>query len=369
VLHSPAVPKATDAVKVTARVLSSTPTTVEVFHRIDSLTNANPWVSAPMFDDGTNGDAVPNDGVYTATLTQHQVNNRIVQFYVRATGNDGQISEAPRLGAARPAMWIVDNRTIPTTLRRETLHHFGLRSRCASTSSGQSPKFQYDFPRLSNHYFNCVFINEERDIIYNAGIRKSGSPWTRSDANILDRGKWKVPADRVLRNRDKSSYDNDATNATSRHHNRLVRYWLYLFGHPANENEFVNLTVNADQVAIREDTEFVDNNLLDRCFPDGKNGELMRSDDEWWFQDDWNRTNRNADWSYKGTPATIRYHTEWMARSREAQYDYSSLIEFFKTVSNTNSSRDLVDRVLDPQLATMVAAVPRLRWRLGFAHA
>jgi hypothetical protein len=131
-----------------------------------------------------------------------------------------------------------------------------------------------------------------------------------------------------------------------------------LFGHPANENEFVNVVVNSDGIAVREDVEFVDNNLLDRCFPEGKDGQLMRSDDEWWFTDSWNRVNRNADWSYKGANAgTIRYHTEWMARTREAEYDYSALIEFFKTVSNGGSTQEQVDRILDPQLALMMAAV------------
>jgi hypothetical protein len=61
--------------------------------------------------------------------------------------------------------------------------------------------------------------------------------------------------------------------------------------------------------------------------------------------------NRNADWSYKGTNAAIRYHTEWMARSREDDYDYSTLIEFFKTDSNSQTTQEQVDRVLDPNLA------------------
>ena len=45
---------------------------------------------------------VSGDGIYTATLTEHQSNGRVVQFYVRATAN-GEESLQPRAGALRPA--------------------------------------------------------------------------------------------------------------------------------------------------------------------------------------------------------------------------------------------------------------------------
>ncbi len=360
VLHQPAVPASNDPVVVTARVTSATPlTSVQVFHRQSiqwtKPEDENMFTAAPMFDDGTNGDAVAGDGLYAATITTHQNNNAIVEFFVRATGPGGA-TEVPRGGASRPAMWIVDDRTLDSRLRTQRFV-LSLRDRSAlETSNGQSPTFQYDFPRLSNHYFNTTFIHNETDIYYNAEIRKSGSPWTRSDGSELDRGKWKLPHDRIFRGRDKSTFDNDAGGG-ARHHNRLVRYWLYVLGHPVNENEFIYQTINSSGQNIREDTEPVDGTLISRNFPGGNQGQLMRSDDEWWFQDDWNRNQRNADWSYKGTDEAIRYQTEWMSRSREAEYDYSALTEFFKSVSNSSSTREQLDRVIDPELALMMAAV------------
>lgn len=359
VLHSPAVPRTSDPVLITARVTSQTPlAAVEVVHRADSVTNTNPWSVKPMVDDGTAGDAVANDGVYTATLTEHQVNGRIVQFYVRATAANGGTAELPKNGATRPALWIVDSRAILTSsdLRKQRLIVPAQNRDALVTSSGESAKFGYDFPRLSNHYFNATFIHNEAEIYYNAELRKSGSPWTRTDDSVLDRGKWKLPGDRMFRNRDKFTFDNDATSA-ARHHNRLMRYWLYLLGHPVNENEFVTQMVNLDAPVTREDVEPVDGAMISRNFPDGNKGQLMRSDDEWWFQDNWSRSNRDADWSYKGTDEPIRYHTEWMLRSRENEYDYSSLTEFFRTVSNPGSSEELLNRVLDPNLTLMMAAV------------
>ena len=356
-LHSPAVPRSTEPVRITARVTSVTPlTAVEAVHRTDDINNANPWVATAMVDNGTGGDEVADDGLYTATITTHQVANQIVQFYVRATATGGATGQLPTGGATRPAMWIVDNRVQTNTLRLQRFIISNYDRDALTESSGQSTKFQYDFPRLSNHYFNATFIHNDTDVYYNAELRKSGSPWTRDGGNGLTRSKWKVPRDRLFRGREKSTYDNDPEGG-SRHHNRLTRYWLYLLGHPANENEFIYNLINSDSVAIREDTESIDGEMVARVFPNGGDGQLMRSDDEWWFLDDWNRTQRDADWSYKGTDASIRYHTEWMMRSREHENDYSSLTEFFKTVSNSGSTEAQLNRVLDPNLTLLMAAV------------
>lgn len=358
VLHSPAVPTSSQNVVVTARIGSaSPPPSVVVKHRPDSnqFPNTTPWTTTPMVDDGTAGDEVAGDGIYSATLTQYRNNGRIVQFYVEAA-NAGGVSMSPKQGPDRPAMWIVDDRTLPTTLRRQRFIISAADRDALNTSAGESARYRFDFPRLSNHYFPCVFIHDEREIYYGAEIRKSGSPWTRSDGAQLDRGKWKLPGDTPFRGRDKFTFDNDATNNTNRHHNRLHRYWLYLFGHPANENEFVFYVVNGDAPAVREDVEAPDNGLLSRVFPDGEEGELYRTDDEWWFTDSWSRTSRNADWSYKGSDDPIKYHTEWMRRSRETEYDYAALVDMFKTV-NSNASKADLDRIIDPDLVLLMAAI------------
>ncbi len=363
VLHSPAVPKPAEPVRVTARVTSRLPlSTVEVVHRADDINNAGSWQTAAMVDDGTGGDAEADDGIYTATITDHQTNGRVVQFYVRATADGGGTSVAPRGGASLPGLWIVDNRTLDSRLRRQRFV-VSAYDRDIFSTSGDSPsaKYGYKYPRLSNHYVNATFIHNESDVYYNAEIRKSGSPWTRSSGSDLGRGKWKVPRDRFFRGREKNTFDNDAEGG-SRHHNRITRYWLYVLGHPVNENEFVYHVINNGSLAIREDTEPVDGELVARAYPEGGSGQLYRSDDEWWFSDDWNRTPRDADWSYKGTTSTLRYHTEWMARSRESEYDYGPLIEFFRNVTNSPSYpaatyREVINRLLEPDLVPMMAAV------------
>ena len=83
--HAPIIPRSTDPVSSTARVIdeSTSGLTVTLWWRIDS---ASPPAFAPtqMFDDGAHGDASAGDGVYGIVLPA-MPNNTLVEFYVEAT--------------------------------------------------------------------------------------------------------------------------------------------------------------------------------------------------------------------------------------------------------------------------------------------
>lgn len=353
--HSPAVPTSSDAVIITARVDSAMPlTSVRVRHRLDNTAGDNAWGMTVMADSGSNGDEIAGDGIYTATLAQYQGNNSVVQFYVEATSGGG-VSRQPTRAPDRPALWVVDNSSIPSDLRSQRFV-ISERSLNALGGAGESGTFDFAFPRLSNHYFNATFISNEQDIIYNCELRKSGSPWTRSGGSNLSRAKWKTPGDRRFRGYSKRAIDNDAGGGRA-YHNRIIRYWLYLFGHPANENEFVRVIVNGGNADLREDVEPNANDFLKRNWEDGQLGELYRIDDEWWFEDDWSRDNRNADWSYKDTDEPERYHAEWIKRSRETEYDYSSFVNWVKAVGENDFTRDEIERMADIDMMAANAVV------------
>lgn len=352
--HAPAVPRSNQEVKVTVRVLSpSGVSSVQLFHRADSSSGNAAWSSKTMFDDGVQGgDVLAGDGTYTATLTEHQVNGRIVQFYARVTAGNGASFQRPTWGAERPAMYVVDDRTIPRDLRaaRFIISAFDL----DAIASGATARHQYRYPRLSNHYKNMTFISNEEEVHYNGFIRNSGSPWTRG--GDLSRGKWKLPEDRKFRGHVKFTFDNDPT-AGRMHHNRISRYMLYLLGHPVNENEFIRVIINSQNPSLREDTEPVAKDMMDRLFENGREGELYRIDDEWWFTDSWDRRDRNADWSYKNSENPVRYQTEWMKRTAEDDYDYSALINLFRTISTTPYTQAQIERLVDAEATLMMAAV------------
>ena len=184
-------------------------------------------------------------------------------------------------------------------------------------------------------------------------MRNSGSPWTRGGG--LDRPKFKLPNDRRFRSHSHYYYDNDP--AGGNFHNRVTRYWLYLMGHPVSESEIVRLVVNNYGIDLREEIEPVHHDLLNRNFDRGSHGQLYRIDDEWWFADNWERDQRDADWDYKGTDNPGRYRTEWMKRTNEAEDDFTGLIAFFKLVSSGKYTQGEIEKFLDPRAVLKYAAV------------
>jgi hypothetical protein len=386
--HFPVVPSSTQPVVVTARVQSSaTPPTVELVRRLDNANADAAWTRQPMNDAGTAGDATAGDGVYSATVPA-QADTTITQFYVEATAPGGEINQSPRNGATRPAMWIVDNAP-PTGRPGTVVHRFILSQyhRAALGTAGWSSKYDWDFPRMSNFEFNSTAIIGETtfaggpEVLYNCGMRKGGSPWTRSADSTLDRMRWKSPGDVRYRNRVKSGVDNDAT-GQSRFHNRITRYWLYLFGYAVPDHEFIQQVVNESAPRLGDDMEPTDSDFFDRAYSEDPEGELFEIDDAWFMYDQAPTATGNeeridaasvtgrwalADWTAPATPTTpsadspIFFHGNWPLRFPEDRYDYSSLAAFIKTtVTGTpasNSWRDQMSRQLDIERAAAYTAV------------
>ncbi|MGI9244664.1 MAG: lamin tail domain-containing protein, partial [Verrucomicrobiales bacterium] len=287
VVHSPAVPKPNNPVKISAQVASAEAlSSVKVFYRLDddediksSFAGAD-WQQATMVDDGS--------GLFSASLNQFNDNGDIVQFYVEAESASGGITRMPPfietppennplnsppiVGPARPAMWIVDSRDMLDengsggSLLRERFIISRYDREALRQSSGHSPAYHYNFPKMSNHFFNATFISNESEVYYLAELRKSGSPFTRSSGNELAHGKWKLPGDRLFRGRRRSVFDASGTNEGSNTprfwDDRIARYFLYQLGHPINEFEFVHWVVNTDNFKLRENHEPISNDML-----------------------------------------------------------------------------------------------------------
>ncbi|MGC6426311.1 MAG: lamin tail domain-containing protein [Akkermansiaceae bacterium] len=358
VIHSPAVPKSGDAVTVSAQIDSAlTLDSVELAYRLDNSSGNGTWQRAAMTDDGT--------GLFSVTVDQFNADRNIIQFYVEANSG-GNITTQPRYGANRPAMWIVDNRTMPNTLLQERFIVSEYDRRALTTSVGGTAAFDYNFPKTSNHFFNATFIANESEIYYNAEIRKSGSPFTRATNAAIDHGKWKLPGDRLFRNRRRSVIDASGTpqgsNTPRFYDDRIARYFLYQLGHPVNEMEFTHVVINTDAFRVRENHEPISNDFLNRNFEDGSDGTLLRIDDEWRVTNDRANTttrpaSRNADWSYKDTENPVAYHSEWLMRTRESDYDYGPFVELTRMLDTANPEERVLERLADSEMLALNAAV------------
>lgn len=355
IVHSPAVPTTSQPVTVSAQITSTSPsTTVELVHRLDTSGGNGTWIRTPMTDDG--------HGLFTATVSQNTSQGQITQFYVEATSGSESTTQ-PRFGPDRPAMWMVDSRTMPEGLLQNRFIFSEYDQRALTTTIGHSPAFAYNFPRMSNQYFNATFIANESEIYYNAEIRKSGSPFTRATNPNIDHGKWKLPGDRLFRGRRRNVIDASGTNEGSGtprfYDDRIARYFLYQLGHPVNEMEFTHTVVNDNAFRVRENHEPISNDFLNRNFDDGSQGTLLRIDDQWRFTSDDgdSRSSRNADWAYKDSENPIAYHSEWLMRTRESDHDYGNFIELTRLLDENKTDEDTLERVADSNMLALNATV------------
>ncbi len=107
--HLPVVPRSTDSVVVTARIVDESPSGISVtlFHRVDAATPPA-FSSMTMRDDGLSGDTAANDGLYSAVLPA-QPNGSVVEFYIQATDQSGKSRTWPA-----PAIASADDGSGPT---------------------------------------------------------------------------------------------------------------------------------------------------------------------------------------------------------------------------------------------------------------
>ncbi len=194
--HYPAVPRSTNTVTISARVFSARPlAAVQLRHRLGDSDGLTTWQSKPMFDDGLHGgDAVANDGLYTAQLAAYRRSDQVAEFYVEAETREGQSATMPRAGAEQPALFVVDDRELPRDLRlvRIVISPRDLKA----IAEGGTAAHGFHFPRLSNHYFNGTLINDD-EVCYGVKVRPSGSLIQRGAD--LNKVKLKLPEDHAFR--------------------------------------------------------------------------------------------------------------------------------------------------------------------------
>ena len=365
--HSPAVPSTADNVRISARVASApAPTSMEIVYRQDTSGGNGTWQTTAMNDSGTGGDTSAGDGIWSGQITDQKFQARIVQFYVRSTAPGGVQSFLPARGAQGSAMYVVDDDVPEVDVTTYRYVYSAYDARAWASGSNSNATYDYKFPHLSNSYKNMTLVVDESEVYYNCEVRPSGSPWhAGSRTSLNQRGKWRMPKDNRFRGLAKLSFDNTpaAEGAANIFNNKVPRQILYLMGHETSENEFATIITNAD--TPRNSVEIFEvkgNDFLKRNFgPDGSQGELFRADDIFFFNDSNSKdqiTNRH--WWYAGDdwPGPARYHSQWLLRSKEADYDYSALINMLDTVQGgSNYTQEEIDRLVNAQRICMVAAV------------
>ncbi len=332
VAHGPVLPADGQPVVVTARVHDTDGlSTLVLRYRVDPSTNL---VEVAMADDGTGGDAVAGDGLFSGTIPGEV--GKLVAFHLVATD---------RAAAAASA-------TFPSTApERECLVRFGETQfggtfgtyRIWMTQATRSLWTSRE--KLSNAPLDVTFVYGDQRAIYNAGSYYAGSPFVSGGytgpTGALCGYVVHLPADDRFLGATEMKLDWPVRDPSLQC--EQVAYWMAdELRIPSNHRRFVYLFVNGSRrAALYEDAQQPNSDMVAQYFPDDEEGDLYKIDD--WFEFD------NGASGFVNIDATLddfttaggekklaRYRWNWRKRAvKESASDYRSLFA-------------LVDAIQDP---------------------
>ena len=366
VTHSPIAPAPGQAVVVTARV--SDPdglASVRLFYRLDPSTNL---AGLDMKDDGTGGDAVAGDGLYSATIPGQALSN-LVAFHVSALD-----------GAAAPARSLFP----ADAPQRECLVRFG-----DPVAFGAVPFYRlwvsatnvYSWnrrERLSNEPVDGTLAINDYRVIYNATGRYRGSPFIRPGAGVSPSGPIMMyilgtPSDDPFLGETELNVDSiehggrDTTGLRE-----PMAFWMVReLGMPFTYQRPFHLVVNGVMDTTRGAPCYIDvqqpnSSYVSMWFPNDTQGDLFKIDD--WFEYDHTvsmQGNKSASLSVFTTPSpsgpvkkTARYRWNFEKKANKGYSDdYTSLFAAANALSAPDDVYpEQVESIIDSaQWMTMLA--------------
>ena len=358
VTHWPVAPAAGQPVVVSAR--ASDPdgvASVQLVYRLDPATNL---ITLEMRDDGTEGDAVAGDGLYSATLTGLASSN-LVAFRVMAT--DGQAPAGrtvfPPNAPSQECLIRVGD-----PVATGTLAYYRLWVRDSNVKSWSSRE------RLSNEPVEGTLAISDYRVIYNATGRFRGSPFIRPGAGVAPTSGIMMyilgtPADEPFLG--ETEFNLDSLEHGGRDTTGLrepMAYWVVReMGQPFCHQRPIHMVVNGVMDTSRGTPGYIDvqqlnGSYVDMWFADENQGELFKIDD--WFEFDHTvsmQGNKSASLQVYTTPSPegvvkkkARYRWSWEKKANKGlDDDYSSL---FAAVNALNAP----DAIYPEQVQTVIEA-------------
>ena len=281
VSHSPAVPATNQPVVVTARVHD--PDGVQnltLNYRIDPSMN---YTSVLMKDDGTGGDALANDGIFSATIPAPVTSsNAIVAFYISATDTRGAATRFPALlnnNGIPPECVVMFGDSNPSG--SFSVYHLWITQTNATRWSALSD--------LSNESWDCTMVNNNR-IIYNAQARFAGSPYHQgftTPTGALCHYKWTFQDDDEFLGA--TSFNkihqpgNGAGDDASIQREQTANTFLRALGVPWLNRRYIAVYVNGNRRGtLMEDAQCPDGDVVKEHFPNDADGWLYKMQP--WFE-------------------------------------------------------------------------------------
>jgi hypothetical protein len=360
------LPLANEPVLVTARVndpdgLAS----VTLRYRIDPSTNL---LDVVMRDNGTGGDAIAADGLYSGTLPGQSAST-MAAFHIRATD-----------AHAAPSISLFPN-DAPI---RECLVRFGETNRPGAIATyriwvtATNVNYWTIRERNSNEGIDCTFVyGEGRRVVYNAETLYSGSPWHTFngaytgplgftcdyEVNFPSDDQFLGTGDFVLNGQNpvySGTFHQDVSAQAE-----TTAYWFgRKLGLGFNHKRHVFVTFNGQpRGMIYFDHQQPNTDIVEQYFPNDANGRLHKIED--WFEfDDAGNDFGNAvttctleSFILGGQKRTERYRWTWRPRARTEPNDFADL---FVAVDAANAA--INQPGAEPYTSATLRAIDMQNW-------
>ncbi len=279
VTHTPALPAAFENAVVTARIYdASTISSFNLNYRLDPGTT---YTTVAMRDDGTLGDAIAKDGVYSATIPG-QAANALAAFYLSATDTLGGSARFPALlnnGAPPPEAVVMFGDSNPGG--SFATYHLWVTQTNANRWS--------ELYHLSNESHDCTVVSGRR-VVYNVQARFAGSPYhpnVNTPYGNLCHYKWTFPDDDKFLGATSFNkihqHGNGAGDDGSLQREQLANTFLRALGVPWLNRRSIIVYVNGNRRGqLMEDAQTPGDDVIEQYFPDDPDGWLFKMQP--WFE-------------------------------------------------------------------------------------
>jgi len=358
VQHAPILPEAGEPIVVTARTADNDGvSTVTLYYRSEG---AVLFTGVLMVDDGSGGDAINGDGIFTAMIPGAS-SGTMRAFYIEAS--DG--SESTRFPTLLEASADVPERTClvrvgDTSLNTQfAAYRIWLSDDVISTFRSRA--------NLSNELMDCTFVYNSTDVFYNARIRFRGSPFIRSGSGRDPRNRYAYRIDfnpeQKFRGREEINLDH--TEASNRGPlQERASYWFYAqMGLQYSSQEFVRPLVNGRDNGIYEDVQKIDGDYIDRWFPNDTEGYIHKIDDYFEYSaNGTGHTNLDEGLKFDSRHPLLKETYRWgfEKRSHRENDNWDHLFDFavaINTRPSTPGYEQIIESFLHPEHFARVLAI------------
>ncbi|MHC1768021.1 MAG: lamin tail domain-containing protein [Verrucomicrobiia bacterium] len=344
VQHKPVLPAANQAVVVTARL--SDPDGIggaTLRFRADPGTTVS---TVAMNDNGSGGDAVAGDGVYSGTISGRSAGT-MVAFHIQA-------DDLPSSSATRA--------TFPADApEHECLVRWGESQPVGNLGVYRLWQRQADYEwlrrreSLANDNIDATFVYNDSRVVYNMEMRAKGSPW--HGGSVGGDYLFAFPEDdRFLGAQDVALVTVGNLGNDDSAQREQAAFWIgRQMGVPTLHRRHVFFFENGNRKQlVYEDTEEPNGLFADRWWPEGQDGDLFKVEDWFEFNDAGTSFTFSRDATLQpftttgGAYKLARYRWAWRKRAvvRSAN-EYSHFFELVTAVNQTGAN-------LVPQVESLV---------------